>query len=237
MVVLGALESLPDQLKGADPSETLTLFRKHPSLAAVLDLNRSRRVSEGIFISEHPDELVSIEDDFGGVTSPTDYIESFEAFVRANMNAAPSLIAATQHPRDLTRKELKDIAVMLDAVGFSEANLRRAYGRARNADIAAHIIGFVRQAALGEALVPYEARVRNGIDRLLASRNWSSKQKRWLERIGRALQEQPVGDPAMLSEPLFAQAGGFELIDREFENTLTTVLMDLNAAIWDAGAA
>ena len=36
----------------------------------------------------------------------------------------------------------------LDLKGFSEANLRRAWADAKNEDIAASIIGFVRQAAL-----------------------------------------------------------------------------------------
>ena len=76
--------------------------------------------------------------------------------MRSNMNTVPALIAATQRPRELTRTELKGLASLLDAQNFSEASLRRAYGRARNADIAAHIIGFVRQAAIGDPLVPYE---------------------------------------------------------------------------------
>src|SRR5207248_2563167 len=122
--------------------------------------------------------------DFGGKATPADYIESFETFVRCNMNTVPAMIAATQRPRELTRKELKELAILLDANGFSEASLRRAYGSARNADIAAHIIGFVRQAALGDPLVPYETRVENGVQRLLASRNWTAKQKQWLVRIG-----------------------------------------------------
>ncbi|WP_264816330.1 type I restriction-modification enzyme R subunit C-terminal domain-containing protein, partial [Gluconobacter kondonii] len=85
----------------------------------------------------------------------------------------PALIAATQKPRDLTRQDLKDLATALDENGFSEANLRRAYGTARNADIAAHILGFVRQAALGDPLVPYATRVENGVQKILASRNWT----------------------------------------------------------------
>jgi type I restriction enzyme R subunit len=153
------------------------------------------------------------------------------------MNAVPALIAATQRPRDLTRAELKEIALLLDAEGYSEAHLRRAYGTARNADIAAHIIGFVRQAALGDPLVPYETRVENGVQAILASRDWTQGQRRWLQRIGRALKDQPVGDPALLSDPLFAQNGGFPVIDREFDHKLGEVLMDLNAAIWDSGAA
>jgi type I restriction enzyme, R subunit len=153
------------------------------------------------------------------------------------MNAAPALIAATQKRRELTRKELKALAVLLDENGFSEASLRQAYGRARNADIAAHIIGFVRQAAIGDPLVPYATRVENGVQRIIASRNWTAAQRQWLIRIGRVLREQPVGDPEILADPLFAQAGGFERVDREFDHGLGDVLKDLNTAIWDSHVA
>jgi type I restriction enzyme R subunit len=231
--VLGPLTDLADTLKAAPAADTLALFQQHPLLASILDAANPARKGDGMYISEHADELVSVEDDYGGKASPNDYIESFETFVRANMNAAPALIAATQRPRELTRKELKALAVLLDENGFSEANLRQAYGRARNADIAAHIIGFVRQAAIGDPLVPYETRVENGVQRIMASRNWTVKQRQWLIRIGRVLKAQPVGDPEILSDPLFAQAGGFETVDREFDHGLGDVLKDLNTAIWD----
>lgn len=236
--VLGPLDELVEKLRATPPAETLALFQAHPSLAAVLDqpLPRGRRDS-GIMISEHDDELVDVHDLFGDKASPADYIEEFERFIRSNMNAVPALIAATQRPRDLTREELKQIALLLDEKGFSEASLRQAYGRVRNADIAAHIVGFVRQAALGDPLVPYQTRVDNGVQRILASRPWTPEQKRWLQRIGRALREQPVGDPAMLADPLFAQSGGFPVIDHAFDHRLSEVLMDLNAAIWDSTAA
>lgn len=234
--VLGSLDALPDRLKDSAPADTLALFRQHPSLSRLLD-TPNRRTDGGVFVSEHDDELISVEDDYGERASPADYISGFEEYVRANMNAVPALIAATQRPRDLTRAELKEIALLLDAQGYSEAALRRAYGTARNADIAAHIIGFVRQAALGDPLVPYEARVENGVQKILASREWTPNQRRWLQRIGRALKDQPVGDPVMLSDPLFAQNGGLPVIDHEFDHKLREVLMDLNAAIWDSGAA
>lgn len=236
--VLGPLDQLVEGLTSAPPAETLALFEQHPSLAAILDkpLPKGGRGS-GIMISEHEDELLDVHDLFGDKASPADYIEEFERFIRANMNAVPALIAATQRPRDLTRAELKQIALLLDEKGFSEAALRQAYGRVRNADIAAHIIGFVRQAALGDPLVPYQSRVDNGVQRILASRDWTPEQKRWLQRIGRALREQPVGDPAMLAEPLFAQNGGFPVIDQAFDHRLSDVLMDLNAAIWDSPEA
>ncbi|WP_327209529.1 type I restriction-modification system endonuclease [Rhizobium leguminosarum] len=233
--VLGPLEPLVELLKSAPPGEMIALFQQHQSLTTILDAPRNVGRRDGIYISDHDDELISVEDDFGGKASPVDYIESFETFVRTNMNAIPAMVAATQRPRELTRKELKELAIRLDAEGFSEARLRRAYGSARNADIAAHIIGFVRQAALGDPLVPYETRVENGVQKILASRTWSQKQKQWLTRIGRALKAQPVSDPEILSEPLFAQAGGFDVVDREFDSSLGDVLKDLNAAIWDGG--
>lgn len=235
--VLGPLKNLADRLKSAPPAETIALFQQHPSLAAALDAANPAKKGDGMFISEHEDELVGVTDHFGDKASPADYIQSFEAFVRANMNAVPAMIAATQRPRELTRKELKELALLLDGKGFSEANLRRAYGSVRNADIAAHIIGFVRQAALGDPLVPYETRVENGVQKILASRDWTPKQRQWLTRIGRVLKAQPVGDPEILSDPLFAQAGGFEVVDREFDSRLGDLLKDLNAAIWGGDKA
>ncbi len=144
--------------------------------------------SDGVAISTHEDELLRIEEIFGKNTTPEDYITGFERFVRENMNQVPALIAVTQRPRDLTRKELSELAGLLDEKNYSEAMLRAAYGRARNADIAAHIIGFVRQAALGDPLIPYATRVDNAIVKIEASRPWTQKQKEWLRRnnCGRA---------------------------------------------------
>lgn len=235
--LLAPLDQLPDRLNNSTAAEILALFHSHAALVAAIDAPARERPRDGIYISEHADELISVEDNFGNNASPADYIHSFEAFVRTNMNAHPALIAATQKPRDLTRKELRELATLLDAQGFSEASLRQAYGRTRNADIAAHIIGFVRQAALGDALVPYETRVENAVRRLLDSRAWTNKQRRWLERIGRALRDMPVGDSELLTQEPFANQGGFAVVDQDFDHHLADVLKDLNAAIWDDRAA
>jgi type I restriction enzyme R subunit len=230
-------ETFLDYIRTASPGDVAPFFDQRPRALAILDGARPAPPRDGIYISEHPDELVSIEDVFDGATSPEDYISGFERYVRENSNTVPGLSAAIQKPRELTRKELKELAALLDAKGFSEAKLRRAYGRVRNADIAAHILGFVRQAALGDPLVPYEARVENALRRIEASRNWTPRQKQWLRRLGRALKEQPVGDRAILDEPAFMRQGGFEAIDRDFGNGLETVLQDLNEAIWGNPAA
>ncbi|MGO8739156.1 type I restriction-modification system endonuclease [Rhodoblastus sp.] len=225
------------RLRAAAPHEAAALLQSQSAALAIASGARPAAGDRGIFISSHADELVSVEDVFEGAASPEDYISAFERFVRENVNASPAMIAATQKPRELTRKELKALAAELDEHGFSEAKLRRAYGRARNADIAAHIIGFVRQAALGDPLVPYAARVDSALARIEAAKNWTAKQKQWLRRIGRVLKDQPVGDRAILSEPAFAAQGGFETVDAEFGHHLQDVLADLNEAIWSGRAA
>ncbi|MGO6738026.1 type I restriction-modification system endonuclease [Rhizobium ruizarguesonis] len=214
-------------------------LKAHPR---VLELLERRPVQtgdggDGVVISTHEDELLRIEEIFGKNTTPEDYITGFERFVRENMNQVPALIAVTQRPRDLTRKELSELAGLLDERNYSETMLRAAYGKARNADIAAHIIGFVRQAALGDPLIPYAKRVEDAILKIEASHPWTQKQKEWLRRIGRALKDKPVADPTLLDQGVFADKGGFKRISQEFDGGLDDVLHAFNEAIWGSSVA
>ncbi|GLK72395.1 type I restriction-modification system endonuclease [Ancylobacter dichloromethanicus] len=210
----------------------------HPRAVELLERRPLRTGSnDGVVLSDHEDELLRIEEIFGRNTTPEDYITGFERFVRENMNQVPALIAVTQRPRDLTRKELSELAGLLDERNYSESMLRAAYGRARNADIAAHIIGFVRQAALGDPLIPYATRVDGAIVRIEASRPWTGRQKEWLRRIGRALKDKPVADPTLLDQGAFADKGGFKRISQEFDGALDEVLHAFNEAIWTSPAA
>ncbi|MBX5191090.1 type I restriction-modification system endonuclease [Rhizobium sp. NZLR3b] len=214
-------------------------LNSHPRAVELLERRpvRTGNGNDGVVISTHEDELLRIEEIFGKNTTPEDYITGFERFVRENMNQVPALIAVTQRPRDLTRKELSELAGLLDERNYSEAMLRAAYGKARNADIAAHIIGFVRQAALGDPLIPYATRVDNAILKIEASRPWTQKQKEWLRRIGRALKDKPVADPTLLDHGVFADKGGFKRISQEFDGDLDEVLHAFNEAIWAPPAA
>lgn len=214
-------------------------LKSHPRVVELLERRpvHTGGGNDGVVISTHEDELLRIEEIFGKNTTPEDYITGFERFVRENMNQVPALIAVTQRPRDLTRKELSELAALLDEKNYSEAMLRAAYGRARNADIAAHIIGFVRQGALGDPLIPYAKRVEDAILKIEQSRPWTQKQKEWLRRIGRALKDKPVADPTLLDQGVFADKGGFKRISQEFDGALDDVLHAFNEAIWGPSAA
>jgi type I restriction enzyme R subunit len=232
-------EEALEQLATRPASELAAWLNAHPRAVELLERKPllTGEARDGVVISSHEDELLRIEEIFGRNTTPEDYIEGFERYVRDNMNRVPALMAVTQKPRDLTRKELSELAALLDEENYSESMLRAAYGKARNADIAAHIIGFVRQAALGDPLVPYAERVDAAVERIEQSRDWSKRQKDWLRRIGKALRDKPVADPTLLDQGVFADKGGYTRISREFDNDLDDVLRQFNEAIWGSPAA
>jgi type I restriction enzyme R subunit len=226
-------------LQARSGAEKLEWFRDNPRAVEILDRKPvpRQRPENGIALYGGDDVVTAIREIFGSNATPEDYIEGFERFVRENMNAIPALIAVTQRPRDLTRKELAELATLLDDRHYSDAMLRAAYGRVRNADIAAHIIGFVRQAALGDPLVPYKSRVENAILRIEKSRPWTPKQKDWLRRIGRTLQDKPVADASLLAQGSFAQKGGLAMIAKDFDGQLEPLLQEINEAIRASSAA
>jgi type I restriction enzyme R subunit len=43
-------------------------------------------------------------------------------------------------------------------------------------------VGWIRQAVLGDPLLPYEQRVERALERILAARSWSKPQRDWLQR-------------------------------------------------------
>ena len=119
--------------------------------------------------------------------------------------------------------------------GYSEANLRRAWADAKNADIAASIIGFVRQAALGDPLIPYGDRVRAAIQRVIARRAWTDPQKRWLRRIGEQIKKEIVVDREAIDREPFAANGGFARLNKVFDGGLEAVLTGINEEMWRGG--
>lgn len=138
----------------------------------------------------------------------------------------------TQRPRDLTRAQIKALRAALDGAGYSETMLRSAWRDATNEDIAASIVGYIGQAALGDALVPYGERVDRAMKTILSSQPWTTPQRQWLERIGQQMKQETVVDKAALDQGQFKAQGGFKRIDKVFEGQLETLLAEINSAIW-----
>ena len=116
--------------------------------------------------------------------SPEDYLKEFTDFITSHSNDIPALMTVLTRPRDLTRKQLRELALELDKAGFSEANLATAWREMTNQDIAARIVGYIRQAAIGDPLVPYEQRVDQALCRRCSPPdNWTTPQRQWLQKI------------------------------------------------------
>ncbi|HEX2685757.1 MAG TPA: type I restriction-modification enzyme R subunit C-terminal domain-containing protein [Kofleriaceae bacterium] len=104
-----------------------------------------------------------------GNTRPEDYLAAFTKFVNDQRNQLAALTVVCTRPRNLTRAQLRELQLKLTAAGYSEAKLRTAWRDWKNQDIAATIIGFIRQRALGSPLVPYSERVDRAVAKVLAA--------------------------------------------------------------------
>ncbi|MBI1651173.1 type I restriction-modification system endonuclease [Hyphomicrobium sulfonivorans] len=225
-------EQTLQRVLSADPVELAEWFSTRVAAGPILDWQNGSSKPRQVPISHHPDEVVAVTRGYGEATKPEDFIDGFTAFIQDNINTIAALKIVVQRPRDLTRADLKALRLALDLKGYSEANLRRAWADAKNADIAASIIGFVRQAALGDPLTPYGDRVRAAMQNIIASRVWTDPQKRWLKRIGEQIEKEVVVDRCAIDREPFVADGGFERLNKVFGGQLDAVLAEINEELW-----
>ena len=185
-------------------------------------------------ISEHDDQLLVREQSYGRHAKPEDYLDGFNRFIHEQINQSAALAVVVNKPRDLTRAQLKEIRLLLDNAGYSEAKLRSAWRDQTNQDIAASIIGHIRQAALGEALLPFEQRVSKAMQQIYAQHNWTPMQRKWLERLAKQLTHEVIIDRAAIND-LPAFRGGAKQLDKVLNQQLDSVLDTLNEGLWEAG--
>jgi type I restriction enzyme R subunit len=209
-----------------------------PGIGPILDWKPESGRPIPLPISEHPDKFVSTTTGYGAaMVRPEDFLSSFAQFIRDNINKVAALQAVVQRPRELTRDTLKAVRMELDRQGFSEAALRNAWKQTKNEDIAASIVGFIRQAAIGDPLVPWADRVKAAMDRIVKRGSWTEPQRKWLERIGKAVTHVGVADRAVLDEEQFgAETGGYTRLNRLFDGKLDAILDDINGELWSKSA-
>ncbi len=222
-------------VRDAKPAAIYNWFNERPELLAFLD-EKEKGGGPTLIISGHEDEVVGIERGYGNGVKPEDYLEAFAHYIKTHMNEIPALIVVTQRPRELTRAQLKELKLLLDQEGYSENGLRTAWRETTNQDIAASIIGHIRRAALGSPLVPYEQRIQQAMETIMASRPWTEPQRKWLDRIGRQLQQETIVDREALDHGQFATQGGFNRLNKVFGGELGAILEDINGTIWQVTA-
>ena len=231
------IQDMVQHLKQSNAAQVQEWFGRRRAIAQILD--RKNGGTQPILISYHADELRSIEQGYGVSESgaaygkPEDYLDSFKAFLQNDQNQIAALMVVVQRPRELTRQQLKELRILLDSAGYSEVTLRSAWRDTTNEDIAASIIGFIRQAALGDALIPYSERVDRAMKKILAKQPWTAPQRKWLERIGKQLKVEVIVDREALNQGEFqTQGGGFDRLNRLFSGQLEEILAEIGDRLW-----
>jgi type I restriction enzyme R subunit len=88
--------------------------------------------------------------------------------------------------------------------------------------------------------VPYEQRVDQALQKMLASRAWTTPRRQRLQKLAAQTKANLIVDRAALDDPdlIFKrEGGGFKRLDRIFGGELEQVLDLFNDAFWSAPAA
>lgn len=225
-------------LRAMPLAEVATWFTENPGLGEILD-RKNDGPSQPVFISHHPDELREVRQGYGDTDRPEDYIEAFKNFVNSSGNQIPALVTVVTRPQELTRKQLRELQYELDKAGFSETNLTAAWSVMNNHEIAASIIGYIRQAAIGDPLIPFSERVDHALQTMLATRNWTTPQREWLKKLAAQTKANRIVDRAALDDQnlIFKrEGGGFNRLNKIFDDKLDQVLKHFNDSVWEQRA-
>lgn len=228
-----SIEQFITDLKNMSALQAGADLQAKKTLIGFIDENRGR--SHRIYISEHEDKLISTTRGYGNAQKPEDYLEGFHSFIKENLNLIPALTIICTRPNDLTRDELRKLRVALDQQGYSEKTLQAAWRDAKNEDIAADIISFIRQQALGDPLISHEERISNAMKKIYDMKVWSKVQKDWLKRIEKQLLQESVLGPnpekAFEVEP-FKSKGGYKQLNKIFDGEMEKIVTTINTALY-----
>ncbi|MCI9596399.1 MAG: type I restriction-modification system endonuclease [Firmicutes bacterium] len=192
--------------------------------------------SKPVVISNKEDELIEHSRGYGGGAKPEDYLDSFAEYIQANMNEIIALKVVCTKPRELTRESLKSLMLTLDRAGFTTQQLNTAISELTNEEMTADIISLIRRYAIGSALISHEVRIRNAVEKLRKMHNFSKQELSWIKRIEKYLMEESVLNmKAFDQDSRFKAQGGFNKINKVFQNNLESIVLELNEYLYEDG--
>ena len=64
-------------------------------------------------------------------------------------------------------------------------------------------------------------------------KQWSENQILWLQRLGKTIKNEICLDKDYLNSGIFLDQGGFERINKVFDNNLENIIEDIKVKIWN----
>ena len=114
--------------------------------------------------------------------------------------------------------------------------MNTAISELTNEEIAADIISLIRRYAIGSALISHEARIRRAVDKVKKAHHFSKQEMSWIGRMEKYLMEESVLNVQVFDEDSrFKSNGGFEKINKIFQNQLENIVLELNEYLYDDG--
>ena len=227
-------EEFAKKLKSMSLDEAANWFTLNPGLGELLDQKVQGKgfFRTSVVFHDGEDEITQISTGYGDGQKPEDYLNAFKNFINANSNRLAALQTVVQKPWELSRQSLKELAIELENNQFREKDIQIAWNEVKKEDIAARIIGFIRQAALDEALIPWEERVDKALEAILSSQPWKTPQKQWLELIAKQMKATTIVDEAALNQGIFKHQGGINRANKLFDQPIDTILEQFNQQLW-----
>ncbi|MCG8225656.1 type I restriction-modification system endonuclease [Tenacibaculum finnmarkense] len=216
------------KLKAFDIENINESVENYTHLWEFLDREKGKAFNYATLFSDHQDKLEEVSRAYEKNLKPKDYLESFTEFINNNKNTITALNIVCTKPSTLTRKELKELRLILDTEGFNKNNLNTAYKEVTNTEIVADIISHIRTSALGENLVSHQERITNAVTKLKTAHNWNQIQLKWLDKIEAQLQKESIITLDDLNKPPFSIDGGLKRLDKVFKNETAQIINELN---------
>src|SRR6056297_646990 len=219
-------------IQEASAQEIKAIIKEFKGLWNYLDTKVYRPKHQ--LVSDHRDEYLGTERDYGTAKKTEDYIVNFKKFLEENKNQIAALKVIVSKPSSLDRKSLKELRLLLDSKGYNAKTLNAAWRDLKNQDIAADIIAYIRTLTLDVDLVSHQERVNRAFEKVNTMKSWNKIQKKWLDRFQKQLLAETILTKEDLDKEPFRSEGGYNRINKQFEQQLDDVLKTINDNLYVA---
>lgn len=224
------------ELQQADAAKAKELLLQHKEALVQLEKYRAGGNMGGM-IYDGKDELTGHTRGYGAhKTKPGDYLNDFAAYLKSHANEIAALHIICTRPKDLTKAQLKELLLTLDANGFTALQLNDAYSEYTNSTMVAGIISLIRRYMLGTELVSKNSQLSRAFDKLNQKHKFTPAQQKWLDIIRSYMQQQDILSVEAFKEDKRLQClGGYARAQKIFADDLDNIVSEFNGYLYEDG--